>query len=466
MGRAHRQVTIYSPAQTAIVSNSRHPAPVSASKRSGLVSDNATNQELKSMMRTTRRYDTESSIHNTLTMMLLFPICRFALLMSTSLCAASSLAQEGPSTLLAKQGIDVAKGASPCFDAPDSAVSKQLENEALAGLPELARFWLTEDVAFIISPEERSAFLHLGTDQERDQFIEQFWSRRAPDPTSLDNSFKREHYERIVAANQKFSDQVPGWKTDRGRLYVMCGPPDAIESHRSGEKTGRPPDEGVKTDQYEVWHYRHIDGVGDNVEIKFVDPSGSGDYRLSLSPDIKDEVIFDPPHNLGRNRRGEGTARSADVVELFVGALPSPQVQFKDLEAVVSSHLIREQVQFTHRIEFVKATDATTFTAILVSLPSNHPNSPSNIARSPGEFEVFGRVSKSSGRIVDTFERRISLTTQNNSGHSQTDDEFHLALAPGTYRLAIVVKDLAGGDIGTVFTAFDVPPYEDVRGAE
>ncbi|HEU0047840.1 MAG TPA: GWxTD domain-containing protein, partial [Nitrososphaera sp.] len=124
------------------------------------------------------------------------------------------------------------------------------ENEAIASLPKIARFWLTEDAIYIISPEERCAFLHLATDEERDQFIEQFWSGRAPDPTSVDNSFKREHYERIVFANEKFSGQLPGWKTDRGRVYVTYGPPDSIESHQSGEKTGRPPEKGPETYEF------------------------------------------------------------------------------------------------------------------------------------------------------------------------------------------------------------------------
>lgn len=403
-------------------------------------------------------------------MMLLSPTRRLALVLSTLSFAASIMTQEGrtASTILAKHRIDPTKGAAPCFDAPNGAMSEQRENEAIARLPRIARFWLTEDVALIIAPEERCAFLHLATDKERDQFIEQFWSRRAPDPKSFDNSFKREHYERIVTANQKFSGQLPGWRTERGRIYVMFGPPDSIELHPSGEKTGRPPQEGAETYQYrwEAWHYRHLDDVGENVEIEFVDPSGSGDYRLTLSPEKKDEVIFNPPYNLGRNWREEGTTRSANVVEPFVGAVPSPQVQFKDLEAVVSSQLTRQQVQFTHRVEFAAATDATTFTEISVSLPSNHPSSPNTIVKSPAEFEIFGRVSKPSGWIIETFERKISLTTQNNSGHSQADNEFHLALAPGTYRLAIVVKDLASADIGTLFTAFDVPPYEATHSTE
>lgn len=403
-------------------------------------------------------------------MMLLSPSRRVALFLSPFLCAATMTAREGrtASTLLTKQRIDSAKSTSPCFDAPDRAASKQRENEAIARLPKFASYWLTEDAAFIISPEERCGFLHLATDEERDQFIEQFWATRAPDPKSLDSSFKREHYERIVAANQQFSDQVPGWKTDRGRVYVMCGPPDSVESHQSGDKTGRPPDEGLDAYEYswEAWRYRHIDGVGENIELEFVDPSGTGDYRLSLSPDIKDEVIFDPPYDLCGVRHREGTTRPAQETELFVSAVPTPQVEFKNLEALVVARITREQVQFTHRIAFAKTTHATTFTEISVSAPSDHLDSPNDTAKSLTEFEIFGRVSGPSGRVVDTFEGRIAPTPKNNSGRSQAEDEFHLALAPGTYRLAIVVKDLASGGVGTLYTSFEVPPYDDVRGTE
>jgi len=310
------------------------------------------------------------------------------------------------------------------------------------------RFWLTEDVVYIISPEERSAFLHLATDEERNQVIEQFWSRRAPDPTSLDNSFKREHYERIVLANEKFSGQLPGWKTDRGRIYVTFGPPDSIESHQRGETAGRPPEEGPET--YEVWHYKRIDGVGENIEVKFVDPSGSGDYRLALGAEEK-ELFFAPAYNRGRARQGGGTAQA---IEIYVGPASVPLVHFKDLEAIVVSRITRLQVRFSHRIEFAQATQATALTKVLVDVPSNQGSSSG--AELLTEFEVFGRVSKPSGWVVDTFERRIFLEAQ--SSHAAA--EFHLALVPGTYRLAIVVKDSASGNTGTLYTAFDVPPYE------
>lgn len=375
--------------------------------------------------------------------------CRVTLLLSALFLTASIVAQEAQTatTLSRKQEINTVKGTSPCFDAPASAISKQRENEAIARLPKIAGFWLTEDVAFIISPEERCAFLHLATDEERDQFIEQFWSRRAPDPSSLDNSFKREHYERIVIANEKLSDKLPGWKTDRGRVYVTFGPPDSFESHQSKE----------------VWHYRHLDGVGENVELEFVDSSGTGNYRLAVQPELKEELILAPLYNLGGARRGKGTTPSEPgLIEIYIGPAPTPVVQFKDLEAMVTSRIIRNQVHFSHRIELAKATHATTLADISVDVPSSQPSLSNNTAHSRKQFELFGRVSKPSGWVVETFERKISLAAQNNSADARLDTHFHLALAPGMYRLAIVVKDSASGDTGTLYTALDVPDYERV----
>jgi GWxTD domain-containing protein len=391
-------------------------------------------------------------------MIFLLPTYRLTLFLLVLCFAVSAMAQDGRTVrvLTTKQEMSTAGKAAPCFSEPDLAKSRQRESEAIASLPKIARFWLAEDAVYIISPEERCAFLHLATDEERNQFIEQFWSRRARDPTSLDNSFKREHYERIVFANETFSGQLPGWKTDQGRIYVTFGPPDSIESHQRGEKTGRPPEEGPETYEFswEAWHYKRIDGVGENIEVKFVDPSGSGDYRLALGPEEK-ELFFAPAHNLGLARK-EGTAQATQAIEIYVGPAPVPLVHFKDLEAMVVSRITRHQVQLSHRIEFAQATQATTLTRIFVDVPRNQQSSSSNSGKPFTEFEVFGRVSKPSGWVVDTFERRIFLEAQG----SQADTEFHLALAPGAYRLAIVVRDSANGDTGTLYTALDVPPYE------
>ena len=108
--------------------------------------------------------------------------------------------------------------------------SQQLKKE----LESPYKKWLQEDVAYIITDEERTAFKRLNTDEEKEQFIEQFWLRRDPTPDTVENEFKEEHYRRIAYSNDHYASGIPGWKTDRGRIYIMYGPPDEIESHPSG----------------------------------------------------------------------------------------------------------------------------------------------------------------------------------------------------------------------------------------
>ena len=100
--------------------------------------------------------------------------------------------------------------------------------------------WLEEEVPYIISDEERTAFLQLQTNEEREQFIEAFWQRRDPTPDTVENEFKEEHYRRIAYANERFASGIPGWRTDRGRIYIIWGPPDEIEAHPTGGMYDRP----------------------------------------------------------------------------------------------------------------------------------------------------------------------------------------------------------------------------------
>ncbi len=151
--------------------------------------------------------------------------------------------------------------------------------------------WLIEDVAYIITPQERVAFKDLTTDAEREHFIDQFWLRRDPTPDTVENEFKDEHYRRIAYANERFADsQIAGWKTDRGRIYITYGPPDEMESHPSGGKYRFPAGQGgeqVQTYPFEEWLYRYIEGVGNNVIIEFVDKTQSGEYRMTSDPHEK-----------------------------------------------------------------------------------------------------------------------------------------------------------------------------------
>jgi len=142
---------------------------------------------------------------------------------------------------------------------------------AQAELPPSYQKWLDEDVAYLISDAERSAFLQLTTDEEREAFIEQFWLKRDPTPGTSRNEFKEEYYRRIAYANERFAWNQPGWRSDRGRAYITYGPPDEIEAHPGGYRNSAP---------WEIWRYRWIDKVGKNVELTFYDPMRTGEYRL------------------------------------------------------------------------------------------------------------------------------------------------------------------------------------------
>jgi GWxTD domain-containing protein len=158
----------------------------------------------------------------------------------------------------------------PAKPPQSNAVAKQSETEQSLA-PRYSR-WLNEDVVYLIDQAERSAFLALTTDEERDKFVEQFWERRNPTP-GAPNKFKEEHYRRIVYANEHFASGVPGWQTDRGHIYILYGPPDELEVHPH-----------APSGPTESWLYHHVEGVGDNAVFTFLDSTGQGDFRLSPSP--------------------------------------------------------------------------------------------------------------------------------------------------------------------------------------
>ncbi|MGH9829300.1 MAG: GWxTD domain-containing protein, partial [Blastocatellia bacterium] len=170
---------------------------------------------------------------------------------------------------------------------------KSLEQELLP----VYRQWLNGPVSYIITSEERSAFLHLETNEERENFIENFWQRRNPDTESAENTYKEEYYRRIAYTNEHYSSGIPGWKTDRGRIYIMWGKPDEVDSHPAGGPYTRPFSEGggeTSTYPFEDWRYRYLEGIGENIEIEFVDPSGSGEYHLTRDPSEKDALLYVP----------------------------------------------------------------------------------------------------------------------------------------------------------------------------
>ena len=186
------------------------------------------------------------------------------------------------------------------FTSPTDLFGAKEKNEELLRKEEqndYYRKWLKEDVCYIITENEKNVFDHLNTTEEKEQFIEQFWFRRDEDPRTAFNEFKEEHYRRIAYANERFHSGKPGWMTDRGRIYIIHGPPVEIESYPSGGFYNRSLQEGGGTTTvhpFERWRYRYIEGVGNDIELEFVDDSYSGEYRLTLNPEEKDAMLHVP----------------------------------------------------------------------------------------------------------------------------------------------------------------------------
>ncbi len=246
--------------------------------------------------------------------------------------------------------------------------------------------WLDEDVRWIITDEEQKAFKLLSNDEERDQFIEAFWQRRDPTPDTIENEFKEEHYRRMAYANEHFAAGIPGWKSDRGRIYIMYGPADEIESHPSGGSYERPMEEGggeTSTYPFEDWRYRYLEDVGQEVIIEFVDTCMCGDYHMTMDRSEKDALLYTPNAGLtlyeqmgmaskadrftggGLERLGTGPfsgtqqTKQFDRLEQFYKLQKPPAVKFKDLEEVVSHKISVNLMPFDVRTDFVRVTGDT-----------------------------------------------------------------------------------------------------------
>jgi GWxTD domain-containing protein len=378
----------------------------------------------------------------------------------------------------------------PLSDKEKKANEKRFKQEVSGGYKK----WLSEDVAWIITDEERSAFKQLSNDEERDQFIEAFWQRRDPTPDTIENEFKEEHYRRIAYANEHFPAGIPGWKTDRGRMYIMYGPADEIESHPSGGSYERPMEEGggeTSTYPFEDWRYRYIEGIGQEVIIEFVDTCMCGEYHMTMDRSEKDALMQTPNAGLtlyeqmgmankadrftggGLERLGAGPMSSTlqtkqfDRLEQFAKLNKPPAVKFKDLEEIVSHKITVNLMPFDVRADFVKVTSDTVLTPITIQIKNRDITFANKDGVERGTVNIFGRVTTLSGRIAQTFEDTVQVdvpaellpkTAENSQVYWKA-----LPLKPGHYRLDVVVKDVSGDRTGNWSKSLMVPDFGEDR---
>jgi len=399
--------------------------------------------------------------------------------------------------ILSSQGADPKKPAparetvaKPLTDRQKRANEAKLRKE----LETPYKRWLNEEVTYIITDEERKAFSRLQTDEERQQFIEQFWLRRDPTPDTEENEYREEHYRRIAYANDRFASGIPGWKTDRGRIYIAYGPADETDSHPSGGSYERPIEEGggtTSTFPFEQWRYRYIEGIGNDVNIEFVDTTMTGEYRMTMDPSEKDALLYVPNAGLtfyeqngmadknDRFTRTDGTHlgigtqemgsknNQFDRLDQFVKLQKAPTLKFKDLEAMVSSNIKYNLLPMKVRADFFPLTGASVAANITIQFDRKDLQFKQKDGLSQAAINIYARITTLSRRPQNWFEDTVTVDlptellqqgTQGSSIYQKT-----IPLPPGRYRLNVVAKDVVGSNSTNFEMALEVPGMDDEK---
>jgi GWxTD domain-containing protein len=392
----------------------------------------------------------------------------------------------------AAQAQPAADGADPMKRPPTEKQKKRNEKALKVELTKAYRKWLDEDVVWIITDEERAAFKQLSNDEERDNFIEAFWQRRDPTPDTEENEYKEEHYRRIAYANEHFAAGIPGWKSDRGRIYIMYGPADEIDSHPSGGTYERPIEEGggeTSTFPFEDWRYRYIEGIGQEVIIEFVDDCQCGAYEMTMDRSKKDALLYTPNAGLtlyeqmgmasktsrftnsGMERLGTGPnssdlqTKEFDRLEQFAKLQAPPPVKFTDLLETVTSKVILNPMPFDVRTDYVKVTSDTVLVPVTIQMKNRDITFVNKDGVQRGTVNILGRLTTLTGKVAQTFEDTVQVdvpaellprTAENSSVYWKA-----LPLRPGRYKLNVAIKDVNGDRKGLWSRSIIVPEYSD-----
>ncbi len=424
------------------------------------------------------------------------------LFLALAMMGGRKLAAQGttaPATQAAPDGVTRAPATEekpdplkrPLTDKERFAQQKALKGELKGSY----KTWLDQDVRWIITDQEMQAFKSLANDEERDQFIENFWLRRNPNPDSPENEYREEHYARIAYANEHFAAGKPGWKTDRGHIYISYGKPDSIDSHPSGGSYERPMDEGggnTSTYPFEIWHYRYLQGVGDNIDIEFVDSCMCGDYHMTIDRSEKDalkhvpgagETLYEQQGQSSKADRFSGggleqlgtgpmssqnQSKQFDRLNTFAKLMAPPEIKFKDLESyMVSSKILTgPPFLFDVRTDYVKVTNDTVIVPLTLQIRNRDITFNNKDGVATGTVNILGRVSDLNHRAIQTFEETVTVQEPTEL-LAQAKDRASvywkaLPLRPGLYKVDIVIKDVNNPDhIGTWRRSINVPKYDD-----
>ena len=353
--------------------------------------------------------------------------------------------------------------------------------------------WLDQDVVYIITDEERSVFSKLRTPEEKDAFIEEFWRRRAQSSNGDGGEFKEEHYRRIAYATAKFGSGIPGWKTDRGRIYIMFGQPSEIEDHSGGENYVRQPYEGggrTAVYPFQIWRYRHLEGIGDDIEIEFVDQSWTGLYKIAQNSWEKDMLLN--VDGLGETTRerlrlakrevrpglhpgllNSTQARSRygmrlkdtpfeKMIQYFALQRP-PVIKQKELRGIVETHVTYSKLPLKYALNYLWMDAESALVPVTLEIDNGSLTFRQVNGIYKARVGLYGAVTGLNGRILAEFEDNIAseyIPERFLQGKSQKSMYQKSVLIPaGIYKVDLVVKDLNSGDVGSVSTNLNLPKF-------
>lgn len=360
---------------------------------------------------------------------------------------------------------------NPTVDPGQKPISIKKENNA----DEIFKKWLTEDVSYIITEPEIKAFKLLKTNEEREKFIADFWNKRDPDPETEENEFKDEFYERFVYANEHFTTGIPGWRTDRGRIYIIHGKPDSVESHPSGGSYDRPSYEGggaITAYPFEVWFYRHLDNVGDGLEIEFVDPTGTGEYRLARDANEKNAMAHVTGSGLNINDDGRNYQRLQDTpferLRINTDIFKAPRVSDISLRTLVNSpgpvFQNEDPIKFDLQVDFFRLADDRVITAFTVQSENKELSFKESGGLPTAQMNIVGKITSITGTRSRIFEESLSTnaTPEELAQVKQRQSIYQkvVTLPPGTYKVDVALRDVNSGKTGVVRQGFVVPRYD------
>ncbi len=344
------------------------------------------------------------------------------------------------------------------------------------------------DVSPILTPAERAAWDKLQTDDEREKFIAIFWDKRDPDPDTEENEFKQAYYERVAYADEHFTSGKPGRMTDRGRIYIKFGKPDDIESHPAGGQYERPSYEGggsTSTYPFEKWFYRYIPNVRSGVDLEFVDPTGSGEYRLARNPDEKDAMLYVPGAGqtmgelLGFETRADRIAGSSgfgrvnyqrqqdspfEVAELLRALDEPPAIKSSfDRTSTDTPKVDENLISFEVQVNYFRQTDNRVLAALTVQTDNNQLAFKDSGGLQSAHLNIFGRLTTIADRRLGTFEDSVvtTATAEELSGARSRKSAYAKAfiLQPGRYRIDVMVRDIVSGATGIQHIGLKVPEF-------